>query len=168
MDESTNNPYAAPLSRSVPVDPLDGQGPKPRPVTWTVLYVTNLIVPGLLGFQAVEGPLGTIGMVAAVIFFYGVTVACGERWKSLYLPGCIGAGFVAFSQFYPMLQLYAGMGGLLVSEFVFGVGAQGGLSFAPAALTTVVTGLLLLTVAMIIGVVGAVIVRTVSPRAERP
>lgn len=143
------NPYLAPEPVIEIPEPV--VGPKRRPILWTVLYLANLIVPLFFGFQCVDGWIGAIGMFAAILVFYAMTLFIAERRRRLYAPACVGAAFVGLSQFYPVTQMYAGMVALTITGMLFGQTKPGNMGLLPSGFATIITGLLLLLVAMAFG-----------------
>jgi len=157
IDGPDQNPYAPPVSRDVA---LDREGadrkPKRRLLTWSVLYVLNLVVPLMFGFQCVNGALGVLGMFVGIGLFFVGTVVVLERRKWLYAPFCVGAAFLGLSQLWPVLQMFAGMLALTATEFVFGTPERTLHAFA-SSFATIITGSLLLIVAAVSGLVAYVL-----------
>lgn len=148
------NPYQSPTSIDTGASPTSDA---PRRVdrvafiTWPIVFGLNMIVPLLLGL-AITYEHGRIGLCAAS----GLLLAAG--WLLCYAspPAArrliLGSAVFAFTQFFPILQIIAGMVAISVTgnDPLFDEGS-GITEFAGFAITLIV-GVILLTLAGGLGV----------------
>jgi len=120
---------------------------------WTIVYALNLVVPAFLGWEMTERG-GRIGMAAAVMAGWTAGTFICHQSHRLGVVLVRGGAWVAASQFVPVLQLGAGIVGILCWNAIAGHGsfADGGLraELSGFALTLFVGSILFLT-AMVFG-----------------
>jgi hypothetical protein len=132
-------------------------------IQWTVVLLCNSVVPLLIGWTEVQQGLGQIGIVLGM--FFGLLLG---YLASIYTPLLVmyairGGMLVAFSQFFPVLQLLAGMLGI---EFMRKTGIIpgknldiGNLGLVDAFLVTMATGSILVGISCLFGL----LLRLVTP-----
>ena len=120
---------------------------------WTIVYALNLVVPAFLGWEMTERG-GRIGMAVAVIAGWTAGTFICHQSHRLGVVLVRGGARVAASQFVPVLQLGAGIVGILCWNEIAGHGsfADGGLraELSGFALTLFVGSILFLA-AMLFG-----------------
>jgi hypothetical protein len=135
----------------------------PIHVTWTGIFLLNILFPGFLGFVMTEGmgpPWGSgrYGIVGAMWFLFIL-----GNWVSIAVPKIgrplmVGGFFVGLLQIFPILQLFAGMAAIEIGCLVdvakrnsegtpHLIGEPGGL------IVTLATGTLLMMVSLSLGLV---------------
>ena len=126
---------------------------RPPLLWWTLVFGANLVLPLIWGYGSTSG-LGRVGMGIGIAVVFAIGCRVSLRSRAAILPVIRGGGIVAASQFVPILHLVAGLVGVRAAHFLgtttrgerFGVDtALGGL------VATLVTGIILLAVADIIG-----------------
>ena len=94
-----------------PAEPTPGdtnKDPYFRAFGWTGIYGLNLFVPLLLGLFVTGDGSGWIGMLFAVALCWAVGVVGCTQFPRLYSVLIPGGILVAFTQFFPVLQIIAG------------------------------------------------------------
>lgn len=118
MTESLDqfNPYQAPTSGHSPSLEMNQVEQQPASVAaWVLVYSLNLPVPFFFGIVVTDGT-GKFGMVLAVVVLLAAGVFATRRYPRTLTAISIGGLVTALSQFYPMLQMFAGMAALFVTE----------------------------------------------------
>ena len=81
-------------------------------LAWTAVFAGNLLVPLILGWLVAGGPAGRVGLVLAVVVYWGLGLAAcagdGRRIRPLLAGGIL----VGISQLVPLAQIWAGMAAL--------------------------------------------------------
>jgi hypothetical protein len=109
---------------------------------WTVVFGLNLIVPWSLGNEVTKGK-GQIGICFGIALMWLVGCEIGRRWPSLGWNLTAGGIVVALTQFYPLIQMFAG----LVAFAILGrIGSGSTPNSTFNTLTAPVPGTFLLTV----------------------
>jgi hypothetical protein len=80
---------------------------KERVYYWCILFVINLILPVFVGLTETEGN-GRYGMLAGIVLCWFIGLVVCAYLRSLGTALRWGALFVAFNQFIPVLQIFAG------------------------------------------------------------
>jgi hypothetical protein len=145
--------------QDLPVKGFDGLRVKGEPTPpvklWTVVYVANLPFPAFMGFLVSYGP-GLLGMAMGVVSLYvaGRRACRGCPWAARTVS--YGGVAVAVAQLFPLLQLFAGIVGVGAAYQARGRNILGGSTLDPAGalIATIVTGLLLIACAGVVGLVG--------------
>lgn len=86
-------------------------------LAWLGVAAINMVVPLLLSFTATPSS-GKIGIVVGVVFVFAAVYGISRLERKLALPVWIGAIFVAFSQFFPILHVFAGLIALSAARLV--------------------------------------------------
>ncbi len=135
-------------------------------ILWSVVFGLNLIFPLFLGWNLC-GPSGRVGLGLAIAAYWGLGLrACAGRalWGRALI---YGGTLVAFSQFYPTAQYFAGLAGLSAWSFISGSDLPHPLSGLGGFFVTGVTGGLLQLVALIPGWIIVAIFHRPSPSKPR-
>lgn len=101
------------------------RGPSPwLMVSWLVVFAINLPIPLWFGWSFAEGD-GRAGVIAALPLIFAIGIfGCGVARK-VGLALVVGGVIVALSQFFPVLQIVAGVFGIAVGR-VLGLVEDGG------------------------------------------
>jgi hypothetical protein len=75
---------------------------------WTAVFAVNLIVPIMFGWN-VTANAGRGGMFLAIGFLWAVGAIVSLRRNNLARSLIVGAGLFAFTQLFPIAQMFAGM-----------------------------------------------------------
>lgn len=122
---------------------------------WLFFYSLNLIVPGYFSLMVVVRPINRIGIVVAVILLAGLGRWALGRYRWWIGAAVTGAMLMALSQFFPFLQIQAGIWALslILADPTARMGPQGLpiIGNAGSFVATVVTGLELLAVSLVAG-----------------
>jgi len=129
-----------------------------RFLSWTIVYVLNLIIPVLFAVSVVSG-WGWLGVVLAVFTYWILGVYVCKASKSITQALLVGGFFVGFSQFSPLLHYCAGSIALNLEarswlhtptdspiDMRYHIGGSSG-----AFLATAITGGILIGVALFLG-----------------
>lgn len=165
ISEPSSNPYAAPqtpLSRST-ADPRSWFG---RIVgewqrgAWPLVFLLNLALPGLLGFQLCNNA-GRGGMIIATVLLLLLTAWFVADKPLLRARLIAGGKIVAVFQFLPFFHLLIGFfsifllakSGLFRSPILVGYyNPFGSMEFLPSLLLTLLVGIGLLGFAFLLGI----------------
>ncbi|HEX4613931.1 MAG TPA: hypothetical protein VH092_37465 [Urbifossiella sp.] len=132
---------------------------------WPVVLAINLYIPVTLGWE-VTRDTGHCGLLAAVVLIWTVGHLLIARVPGVGLPLVIGGVVTAAAQFFPVLQIMAGLTSLRVVDSATGSpsGWQGPseMTEAKAFVATVLTATQVAAVALVCGAV----VRAVWTRAK--
>jgi hypothetical protein len=128
-------------------------------LAWTLIFGLNLIVPLLLGWSMC-GSRGKVGLCLAVAIYWvlGLLVCSRrKRWGRVLVSGSIP---VAFSQFWPFAQMWAGIIAIRLwsilgskSDPIQDFGGVRSLSGLGGFVVTWLTGGMLITVAVALGLI---------------
>lgn len=160
-----DNPYRT--SSEVEAGSVATQAQDPKPagimVGWVLVFLINLPMPVLFGLYLVATPGGFLGMAGGCLIWCGTGIAvCFSRHAAHVRATSLGGVLVALSQFYPLLQMYAGLLAIfIVSPLLNITSGQIGhddletgiplLDAAYSGLLTLMTGATLITVAWLTG-----------------
>lgn len=141
-----HDPYFAGRS-----DGKSATSPTPLLVGWGIIYGLNLFVPLFFGLAVTEKS-GRQGMTFAIFLLLGLGSWAVSTLRDAGKAVILGGGFVALTQCIPFLQVSAGAIGISVArDMGQTIGReQVGSEFGGFA-ATVVTGGLLITLALILG-----------------
>ncbi len=156
------NPYAAPLApltkEGHAADPLSlppESGVRRRRIAWAVVFAANLVTPIFFSWY-ITSEHGRVGMLAAIgllwlLGHYG----CGKS-QDHSRTLIVGGACVALSQFFPLLQMFAGLASLSVVNVLGQMPTVGEMPSTPPTelggfLATTLTGCLLIAVAWLVG-----------------
>lgn len=132
-------------------------------VWWAIVLAMNILLPAFLAL-AVTSPRGMFGMALAVGCFYAA--GCWVHYRVPHVGRSLNAGgvAVALTQFVPLLQIFAGAAGIEVARVLGGMGDEGDqtpmgslMSTWGAFVCTITTGLILVSIALIVGAIFATI-----------
>lgn len=125
--------------------------PNPLIVGWVFVYILNLIVPLFLA-MFVTDKAGKLGMTAAIVALLGLGCLVVPRCRHAGKAVVIGGGFTALLQFFPPLPMLAGTIGVAVArDMGQTLGGDQIASEFGGFVATVVTGGVLIAVALVIG-----------------
>lgn len=157
----TSNPYVAPESPLVPQPADDSEPLKGTPgllFGWVVVFLVNLPIPVMFGSSLTEGN-ARIGMTVGTVLLGLVGGIFCQRSYRIGMAMTSGGLVVALTQVVAIPQFLAGAIGLMVSTTLgladpnFDVG-RNEMTLLPGGLvTTIVTGTLLMGLALGIGLV---------------
>ncbi|MEM9827935.1 MAG: hypothetical protein AAF958_15195 [Planctomycetota bacterium] len=150
-----NNPYQPPIAPEDEAETQSGDGDEPISFAfwWPIALTLNLCVPVLLGMQVVQ-PIGRIGMYAAIALMLAAGWLLGKAFPILTGPLLSGAVLVGLAQFFPLLQMIAGLIGLSVAEGLLDIEQDNLMRIdrpLAAFLVTVVTGSILIGFSLLAG-----------------
>lgn len=143
----------------------DRPGDWPPYDLWTWVYLANLPVATFLGFHTAYGP-GLIGMVLGVAGVYA-----GGRWRCRANPRAFrmvsyGGLITAALQIFPLLHIFAGVLGIGAAS-VLGqyenTHAAGALTLLGGLIATLVTGIVMISLAGVAGFFILAVRYAVSP-----
>lgn len=147
--------------------------PTGRITGWTVVYLLNLIVPGFLGFIVCKDG-GLLGMLLGIAAFYGIVTWGVIRWRRFGRWATLGGVAIALTQFWPVLQMSAGIFALGVWNTGTGTGVgknnlgTGALAEVGGFAVTILTGQPLFFGALLIGAILDKIGRVISNEPDAP
>ena len=122
-------------------------------VTWTVLFLGNLILPLLLAIELVHGR-GWLGVVAGCTFCWLSGLCLMIMQTASKRTMLIGASLTGLSQLFPILQVLAGIIALTVwqpTAHMLGIDERLSANFIGPCFVTMSTGGILMTVAIFSG-----------------
>ncbi|WP_149497880.1 hypothetical protein [Roseiconus lacunae] len=153
------NPYQAPPEIKQTTNsvadalPLEEQALRTRRtclVTWTVILPLNMIVPALMAVNLVSWS-GTGGILAAVTILYGLGLWCCVALPGLAVRVLLGGSIVAFSQFFPIIQVFAGVIALELAGIPFDDDYSKPIGPLQSFLITTTVASILLGISLLIG-----------------
>ncbi|MEZ6126204.1 MAG: hypothetical protein R3C49_24005 [Planctomycetaceae bacterium] len=119
MTNQDFNPYQAPVTTDVISESSSTEKSYARRATiWTVIVALNLPVVTWFGIAVTEGA-ARLGMVVGVLAVWGTGMSL-NRTHPRVISFVNGGGILtALSQFFPMLQMWAGMAALTLVSILF-------------------------------------------------
>lgn len=156
----TENPYhvTAELEHSPAAEDAGASPVRKTVVSWIIVFLLNLPICVFFGASMIPSAGGYAGMAIGCMMWCSLGILlCFGNQISQVRAATRGGVLVALSQFYPMLQMFAGMisGVILESLFDLGGSGTGPLNIGtaePIADTAVSTAMTLLTGGMLITV----------------
>jgi len=141
-------------------------------LAWAVVLAANLIVPALLGWE-VSRQGGRGGLVTAALVLWAAGHLLLARVPAIGEPVVLGGVVTALTQFFPVLQMMAGLTSLWVVERVSGVPDadrpfSGGMTDAKAFAATLFTAAQVGVVALVFGPVVRLFAEFVADAAQSP
>jgi hypothetical protein len=127
---------------------VGSDGPPPL-LAWSWVYIANLCIPVLWGSMVTrEG--GRVGMVIGIIVVFALGCRACYVSRRAVLTVVYGGWIVAASQFFPILQIFAGSIGIAAARPM--CGEYGNVNTALGGfIATIVTGCILMTAATAFG-----------------
>jgi hypothetical protein len=124
-------------------------------LAWVTVLAANLVLPAQLGWEVTRGG-GRLGLVAAVVLLWAAGHLLLARGPALGEPLVLGGVVTAAAQFFPVLQLMAGLTSLWVVERLTGppeahLPFGSGLTDAKAFAATILTAAQVAIVALVFG-----------------
>ncbi len=157
---TTDNPYLVTTTEPVATeaDSSESRSTKRSIAGWAIVFLLNLPIPVFLGSSVVSGIGGYVGMAVGCCLWWGLGIRlCFGAQVRHVRATTVGGLLVALSQFYPMLQLFAGMFAIFIVNLVV-VDMGGGpgrlamqnplADFAISTTLTLLTGAILIAVAL--------------------
>jgi len=133
-------------------------------IGWMVVFGINLPIPVFFGSGIVSGTVGYLGMTLGCVLWCGTGILlCRRGWARHIRATSWGGLIVALSQFYPMLQFFAGMAAVEIMRVLsIPIGGYGPNGIQPMNVSavfdvmvatglTVLTGTILISVAAVVG-----------------
>ncbi len=156
MDDQ--NPYAPPvlsLDDSTVPDRANRFAPSRLHLAWFAVFAFNLVLPLLFGW-GLTSATARIGMLMAVMILLAAGYWICSIQRDLGRLLVFGGAFVGLSQIYPILQIVAGLGGMVVGQAFGQVSAGDQAAPAPLSqtggfLVTLTTGGLLMMASLALG-----------------
>jgi hypothetical protein len=159
MGVEGRNPYEAPrtsATEGLSKRAVDRRYASGLHLAWVIVFLLNLVTPLLFGWSRTESS-GRIGMLIAAFLLLALGYgACGTA-RGIARPLVAGGILVAISQFFPLIQIIAGLIGMGIGSAAGQVDGRGdiGPGFVRTEtggfLVTLVTGGLLMTAALVAG-----------------
>jgi hypothetical protein len=166
-----DNPYAAPLSQTGASDALVSRDVNrgSSHVAWVLVFLGNLIVPLLCGWQ-MTGSGGHVGIVLAIVPMWCLGHYVVDSYRTVRGPLLAGGLCVGLSQVVPVIQVIAGLVGVGIASRMFHDAPPGqdpdiGLTHLTepgAFVATLVTGALLLVAAAVLGLLLRITLRSLG------
>lgn len=151
----------------IPEPPTQEAGPSGLRwgLLWTLIFAGNLCLPLALGVRWTSIRGGEIGMLAAVAVLYAISLVLCLRGGELRPVLLVGAKWVFFGQFVPILQFAAGMAAILISNRIEWPGKDSFGAEVRGFAVTMMTGVLLGGAAFVFG--GGLFRFRPTPRTEQ-
>lgn len=176
-----DNPYAAPTQIDAAAGEAPPSGPAPSNgvglrVGWTVAFLVNLVVPLTIGWNVTEQG-GRAGMFAGCLVLFALGWLVCSSYPSQILSINVGGIGTAMAQVFPVPQIAAGCVGVLVAQRIERLAfvATPEQDAMPAVFTnlggliaTLLTGILLITLALLTGMVLRALYQLVSRTPTDP
>jgi hypothetical protein len=145
VEEELSNP-------AVPTPGDTNKDPYVRALGWSGIYGLNLFVPLPLGLLVIRDGSGWIGMLFAVALCWATGLVVCTQFPRLYSVLSPGGVLIAFTQFFPVLQIIAGAVAIGTYEDLGGDNVlQTGLQAIGGFVVTLWTAFPLLLAAFVLG-----------------
>lgn len=115
------SPPGSALNDPLPTDEAKIFALGPLQLGWIAVFLFNLTFPLLFGWR-LGGSNGRIGMFAAILILLAAGYWICSARRELGRLLVIGGAFVGLAQIYPILQIVAGLGGMVVGQALGQVG----------------------------------------------
>lgn len=160
MNNSSENPYAAPQSELQPCTNWFESLVQGGLTSWVMMYLINLPLLTMLGWN-VCAPAGRYGMIGMIVVMLVISsgLSISSNWLCRRLV--VGAAWIFVGQFLPLFHIFIGFTGLKLAvplgflpeptPFEREMGIEQELDFAAAMFVTTFVGCCLFVAALLLG-----------------